>query len=594
MKHIYLVILTALLAGTPGAAAQDRPGGVEAGSFEDASDKVQRQLKESLAELDALRKEIQSQQVPLSRQLSELESQLSQVRGEFQQASRMLDNRTLDLTNLRQQVKSRHDEILYLSNLLGEYIRNFESGLHIAELQRYRKPLDLARLAPENSNLSQREIFEAQAALLAVSLDRLEEALGGARFDGSAVDSTGRVRAGAFVLVGPSAVFRSADGQAIGTAEQTLGSLEPSIIAFPAPEDAAAADQLVATGEGQFPLDPTRGNAHKVAQTRETLVEHFLKGGPVMWPILALATAAALVGLLKWLGLSLVRKPSPRRIEQLLAAVARRDRPAAEAAVALVRGPTGRMLAAGVEHLGEPRELIEEVMYEKMLATKLKLTRWLPFIAVTASAAPLLGLLGTVTGIITTFKLITVFGSGDVKMLSSGISEALITTECGLYVAIPSLVLHAFLSRKARGIVDGMEKAAVALINQVVKTPFDPPGQEPSTPAALSPAASPAASPDELLPSEVVVIPEGLRSAMANMAERLRTGDQEAIGAALNRLNHSAVEFVNTVYKTTAANVDSNADLAVEVATGADVAVMEPQEDGHIECSPARHAGSND
>jgi len=81
-----------------------------------------------------------------------------------------------------------------------------------------------------------------------------------------------------------------------------------------------------------------------------------------------------------------------------------------------------------------------------------------------------LGLLGTVTGIINTFKLITVFGTGDVKTLSGGISEALITTKFGLIVAIPSLLLHAFLSRKARGVVDQMEKAAVAFINQVSKT----------------------------------------------------------------------------------------------------------------------------
>jgi hypothetical protein len=108
-------------------------------------------------------------------------------------------------------------------------------------------------------------------------------------------------------------------------------------------------------------------------------------------------------------------------------------------------------------------------MYETVLATRLRLQRMLPFIAICAASAPLLGLLGTVTGIINTFKLITVFGSGDVKTLSGGISEALITTEFGLIVAIPSLLLHAFLSRKARSVIDQMEKAAVAFVNRVVK-----------------------------------------------------------------------------------------------------------------------------
>jgi len=109
-----------------------------------------------------------------------------------------------------------------------------------------------------------------------------------------------------------------------------------------------------------------------------------------------------------------------------------------------------------------------------------RLNQGLLMINTFVALCPLLGLLGTVTGIINTFKLITVFGTGDVKTLSGGISEALITTEFGLIVAIPSLLLHALLSRKARGIVDQMEKYSVAFVNQVGKSPFrrrSPPAQ---------------------------------------------------------------------------------------------------------------------
>ena len=136
-------------------------------------------------------------------------------------------------------------------------------------------------------------------------------------------------------------------------------------------------------------------------------------------------------------------------------------------------GPVGEMIRAGVEHLEEPRELVEEVMYESVLKARLKLNSLLPFIAICASSAPLLGLLGTVTGIINTFKLLTVFGSGDVSNLSGGISEALITTKFGLIVAIPSLLIHAFLSRKARGVMARMESSAVAFANAVSQSPFE-------------------------------------------------------------------------------------------------------------------------
>ncbi|MDZ4197715.1 MAG: MotA/TolQ/ExbB proton channel family protein, partial [Kiritimatiellia bacterium] len=142
-------------------------------------------------------------------------------------------------------------------------------------------------------------------------------------------------------------------------------------------------------------------------------------------------------------------------------------------------GPAGLLLGAGAENLGGSKDLMEEAMYERMLEIRFRLHRGLPFIAVGAATAPLMGLLGTVTGIISTFKLITVFGSGDVKMLSSGISEALITTEFGLLIAIPALLMHAFLFRKAKAILDHLERLGVMFIGAVVGAQSAPQMEEP-------------------------------------------------------------------------------------------------------------------
>ena len=90
----------------------------------------------------------------------------------------------------------------------------------------------------------------------------------------------------------------------------------------------------------------------------------------------------------------------------------------AKAEISKLKGPTATMLAAGIDHIEEPKDLVEEVMYEEMLTTRMSVNKFTPFLAVCASTAPLMGLLGTVTGIINTFKMITVFGSGDVKTLS--------------------------------------------------------------------------------------------------------------------------------------------------------------------------------
>ncbi len=475
-----ILVFCILLSGMPAGlihAQQNTAGNTPAqpaanNTFGQVEKSIQQQLTESLDELAKLRNDIKNEKVPLSRKLSELEDQLIEVRGEYQQITRLIDSRTLDLTNLRSEIKSRQEEKTYLANLLDQYIRNFETRLHIAEIHRYNEPLETAKLALENSNLSDIEVYQAQAALIETSLERLHDALGGIRFEGSAVDISGLVKPGTFLIIGPAALFLSQDGQSVGTVEQRLGSLEPTVVGFEDPEMTNAAAELITTGTGLFPLDPTLGNAHKIEATKQTLLEHIQKGGPVMYPILTLASAALLVALFKWLELSLVRKPSQKRINALLHAVAEHDDTKAAKEAKAVGGPTGKMLSVGVEHIKEPAALIEEVMYEKILTAKMKLQRFLPFIAISAAAAPLLGLLGTVTGIINTFKLITVFGSGDVKTLSGGISEALITTEFGLIVAIPSLLLHAFLSRKARSMIARMEKAAISFINQISKTPY--------------------------------------------------------------------------------------------------------------------------
>jgi biopolymer transport protein ExbB len=439
------------------------------GTFDRAGLTIQKQLEQSLAELTALREKIVMEKIPLGRKLSDLEDELSEVRRDYQQTTRLLDSRTLDLTNLRSEIKSREQEKGYLSNLLSEYIRNFESRLHIVELNRYEDVLNEAKLAPENTNLSDLEIYQAQAALVSASLKRIENTLGGDAFAGTAVGPGGLVKEGTFVLVGPAAVFRSDDGKVVGTAEQRLGSLEPAVIAFENAADEKAAATLAENANGSFPLDPTLGNAHKMEQTKETLWENIKKGGLTMVPILGLALAALSVAIFKWIQLSRLQSPSEAQIGVIMNAIARDDASAAADAAAAIKGPAGEMLSAGIEHIEEPRDLVEEVLFEKTLAAKFKLEKFLPFVAITASAAPLLGLLGTVTGIINTFKLITVFGSGDVKSLSGGISEALVTTMWGLIVAIPALLLHAFLSRKARGMVDQMEKCAVSFINQLTK-----------------------------------------------------------------------------------------------------------------------------
>jgi len=459
LRTTAVVILGIALLGTPAFAE------AISASFDSASADAERDLRAALDELASLREGIAAEKVPLDRELRRLEAELTGVRAEYDEATRTLDTRNLDLGNFRKEIEAGNAEHAYLSNLLDEYARNFETRVHVAELQRLRETIDAARLAPEDPDADATDVYRAQAALVAASLDRVEGLLGGTRFEGQAVAPDGRVRDVRFALVGPVALYE--DGTGAGLAEQRLNSYEPRLVPFDDPVAAAAVRSVVAIGSGAMPFDPTLGNALKVVATKETLREHVTAGGPVMVPILLLAAAALVTALVKSWQLARVPRPSQKRVAELLEAVRRRDVAKAIELARGIRGPTGEMLQAGVAHLREPRELVEEIMFERTLEAKLGLQRFLSFIALTAAAAPLLGLLGTVTGIMNTFKLITVFGTGDARTLSSGISEALITTEFGLIVAIPSLLLHAYLSRKVRRMLDGMEKTAVSFLNRL-------------------------------------------------------------------------------------------------------------------------------
>ena len=107
----------------------------------------------------------------------------------------------------------------------------------------------------------------------------------------------------------------------------------------------------------------------------------------------------------------------------------------------------------------------DDDLFIELQDNKRRLERRLSAIAITAAVAPLLGLLGTVSGMIETFRMMTLFGSGDAEVVSGGISQALVTTELGLVVAIPALILNAVLSRKAKAYYNELENFALLLSN---------------------------------------------------------------------------------------------------------------------------------
>ncbi|TVR46837.1 MAG: hypothetical protein EA425_16745 [Puniceicoccaceae bacterium] len=447
-------------------------------NFDAVNRSAEADLREALERLSALRAEIRAEQVPLSRELNELEAELREKRREVQRAQRIRDTQAVDLNQLESDVNARRDEIDYLANLVNEFGTTFRSRINLAEVQRYGEVLDRFFLAGEDGTLTRPDRLEAQIEVVETAINRIKELFGGSSLEGRAIVPGGQVKPGSFALVGPLTYFSSADGGIAGLS-LSVGSAEPTVASL-GPQLDGQIRSFVAAGQGTLPFDSTLGNALAIKSQELTLWEHIRQGGIWIWPILTFAFLATATAVFKFFEIYMVKMPPAGSLHQILKLLSEgKDKEAAEYAKT-VPGPAGLMLADAVAHADESKELIEEVMYERMLEVQPKLERLLPFIAVTAATAPLMGLLGTVTGMINTFKLITIFGTGDARNLSSGISEALVTTEFGLIVAIPALIMHALLSRRAQGVMANLERIAVAFVNGLTRRP------DPRSPAAAA------------------------------------------------------------------------------------------------------------
>lgn len=453
MKHL---LLNGLLVAVCGAS-------LTAAEFGQVVSALGGREEQAKTELSGVTRVIEEEKVPLIRERNLLEARAIKLRQEVERLEGLKNGRDGLLKSAKTGVEVRRKEVDYLTGLIADYSRNFETRIHIAEVQRYRDAVSAARLAAENHNLTQEEKISRQLPLVDASIERLKGLLGGDSFKGEALGANGKMIPGQLVLLGPVTLF-AGEGDAVGTVETVLGSPEPTVVP-PAAEHVADLRKLVTAGTGTLPVDPSGGNARKLAATHDTLVQQWKKGGPVMVPILALGFVSLLVGILKWLQIARIRQASARDVQIILEHLrGGRKTNAADHAEA-IGGPAGGLMQRAVANAGEDKELLEEMLYEQLLDTRPRLEKWMPLIALTAATAPLLGLLGTVTGMINTFNLISVFGTGDPRMLSSGISEALITTMYGLIVAIPALLIHAMISRKAKGLLGSMEQAAVAFVN---------------------------------------------------------------------------------------------------------------------------------
>ena len=187
-------------------------------------------------------------------------------------------------------------------------------------------------------------------------------------------------------------------------------------------------------------------------------------GGPVMWPIIFCSIAAVAIILERLWSLQDNRVIPPNLAEKVWKLVESHSLTDKHVVALAQNSPLGRILAAGVANRHRTRDIIKESIEDAGRHVVHELDRFLNMLGTIAAVSPLLGLLGTVVGIISAFNAITSQGVGDPRALSGGIGQALIATAAGLCVAIPSLMGYRYLRGKVERLVVEMEKEALKLV----------------------------------------------------------------------------------------------------------------------------------
>lgn len=261
--------------------------------------------------------------------------------------------------------------------------------------------------------------------------------------------------------------FAQALNSALQTADKEIFSakiLEKALVETP-PEEFLKA--MESGEEISVKFDPSLGRLSKV-KTR-TLLQKIEAGGVWIYPILFFGTLALAIAVFKTFGSLSMGRFKAQALQDINSALARGELDNAKKIAAAAPKPYNMLLEKFLQNYGISKSLTEEIAYEQMLSCGEKLFSGLGAVSITASICPLLGLLGTVTGIIKTFGDLSVYGAGSPQLMSGGISEALITTEFGLMVAIPAFVVYAALSRRAKAILSDMEKISSEYISKNCK-----------------------------------------------------------------------------------------------------------------------------
>ncbi|MCR9128654.1 MAG: MotA/TolQ/ExbB proton channel family protein [Alphaproteobacteria bacterium] len=451
IKTIAAVSLGASMLAAPAFAQADRQ---PVTSIQQLLDRVRADARDAEAQNQARLQEFRQNRDRQAALLAQARNELASLEAEADRLTAQFEQNDQRIAELDAQLREEQGAFGELfgaaRQAAGEFGSTIESSSISAQFDGRHEPLiELAnsRTLPERRELDliwQTLIGEMNAQAQVVTFQRRVLGLN----NGEPLPVT---RVGPFLSIaddgGPRYVRWSADdtNSALGYDLKELEQQPPGRLLD-------AASRLINADPGEIvagPVDPSRGALLNIYKDVPDLRERFDQGGIVAQIIAALLIFSAAFGLFRLFSLLMTTSA--------INAQKRRS-------TASKSNPLGRIMLAYEEVKDRPIETIELKIDEAILRETPKLEFGLNFLKLAAGVAPLLGLLGTVTGMIRTFTQITLFGTGDPRIMAGGISEALVTTVSGLIAAIPLLFIHSFAASFARGAQQALEEQAAGII----------------------------------------------------------------------------------------------------------------------------------
>lgn len=408
-----------------------------AASSDDAKQSILSDIKTAQRTLSKTQNSISKEQATLAKQIFTKQQSLSKLREQAAVNRRLADENTLSLDQLQTRLDTWQQQQQYQLNLLSRFVRQNTNN---------------SASSNESAN-SQNELLNRVVS----QINNQEQALYPQFKKQSVVLSNGELSQANTLQIGPVAWFSTQTPKLMGLLNLDDESNALKVVLVQSTSDDNPLDNTLkqnGVGSTLLTFDPSLTHLVTSQAQQESPLEHLEKGGLWAIPIILFACFALTIALLKaaqLLRLSKIKMHSQMQLQQFFKAENSSE----------FAGMQQQLFNLTLQ--SEKGQVRDDQLFNQLIHDKHKLDNFIGAIAVTAAVAPLLGLLGTVSGMIETFKMMTLFGSGDPEVVSGGIAQALITTELGLVVAIPALVLNALLSRKAKAYYSQLEGFALQL-----------------------------------------------------------------------------------------------------------------------------------